>query len=81
LFKNLLPTHASTIKRLFVNAHFFALEALLSQMGFQNGHVFQVLKAGNHVDSVMIKHIFFVCNFAKLSPHKIDRSILSLHTT
>jgi hypothetical protein len=43
-FKNLLPTHACTIECLFVNALLFALELLVSQMGFQNRHLFQVLK-------------------------------------
>ncbi len=42
-FKNLLPMHASTIECLFVNAHLFALELHVSQMGFQNRGLFQVL--------------------------------------
>jgi hypothetical protein len=61
-FKNLLSTHASTIECLFVNALLFALELHVSQMAFQNRHLFQVFKRLGIMFkySVIIKHIFFV---------------------
>jgi hypothetical protein len=56
--KNLLLTHASTVECLFVNAHLFALELHVSQMGFQNRHLFEIfMQESRFKYAVTIRHI------------------------